>query len=403
MVEAGEYASGLREEERLKALLDYEIMDTPEELQFDALTELAQTICHTEIALISFIDDCRQWFKSKIGLNTSETPKAHSFCQYTIEGDAVYEVSDAKRDPLFRHNPLVIGDPFIRFYAGAPLKTRNGLRLGTLCVIDSRPRSLTEQQKKSLALLADQVVDQLELKKSLATNKEISEQKEKLTLMVSHQFRNPVTAIQSNVELIRLSMRKPVAGVEAEVESYCNRIYEQTKDMMEMLNNVLLFRQKISSTSIRKVEPVHLQAFLKKLVAEININLAHGREVRVEMPEDQLTIAVDERELSHSVKNLLSNALKYSSENPTLRLLARKDFVDIMIEDHGIGIPKNEQKLLFQPYFRATNVNSYLGTRLGLSIVKELVENNGGDLHITSDVSKGTTVTITMATLNEPS
>ena len=152
------FAAQPRELSRLAALLRYEILDTPEESIFDDFTELAAQLCDTPIALISLVDDRRQWFKSRVGLDVSETPREISFCTHTILGEEIFEVPDALQDPRFRNNPLVVGDPQIRFYAGAPLTSPDGYNLGTLCVIDRQPRQLSAVQRKTLERLARQVI-----------------------------------------------------------------------------------------------------------------------------------------------------------------------------------------------------------------------------------------------------
>jgi PAS domain S-box-containing protein len=148
----------VRELSRLAALLRYEILDTPEESAFDDFTELAARLCETPIALISLVDDRRQWFKSRVGLEVSETPREISFCTYTILGEEIFEVPDALQDPRFCHNPLVVGDPHIRFYAGTPLTSPDGYNLGTLCVIDREPRRLSAEQRDTLERLGRQVI-----------------------------------------------------------------------------------------------------------------------------------------------------------------------------------------------------------------------------------------------------
>lgn len=142
------------EKNRIKALKNYEILDSLSEVEFDRITELASIICDVPISLISLIDEDRQWFKSKVGLAVSETSRDLAFCHYAILDTATFEVEDATQDDRFRNNALVTGDPNIRFYAGEPLIDPDGFALGTLCVIDREPKILTEKQKRALQLLA---------------------------------------------------------------------------------------------------------------------------------------------------------------------------------------------------------------------------------------------------------
>jgi PAS domain S-box-containing protein len=149
---------------RLAALLAFELLDTPGEAMFDNITTLAAQICNTPIALISLVDAERQWFKSRVGLGASETPRELAFCAHAINRDELFEVENALLDPRFRDNPLVTSDPDIRFYAGMPLSDGLGHNLGTLCVIDRQPRHLNELQRQSLKLLAQQTVQLFELR-----------------------------------------------------------------------------------------------------------------------------------------------------------------------------------------------------------------------------------------------
>jgi GAF domain-containing protein len=154
-----------REAARLEALRDYRILDTDAEQSYDDITFLAAQLCEVPIALISLVDADRQWFKSKVGLEVSETSRDVSFCAHAILGDRTLVVKDAREDERFRDNALVCSDPNIVFYAGVPLCTPTGARIGSLCVIDRRPRELSALQTQSLEVLAHQVVMQLELKR----------------------------------------------------------------------------------------------------------------------------------------------------------------------------------------------------------------------------------------------
>lgn len=153
------------ETKRLKVLWQYEVLDTVPEEVFDDLTELAAKICEAPIALISLVDEKRQWFKSKVGISISETSRDVSFCAHAITQPGLFIVPDATQDPRFANHPFVVAGPRIRFYAGAPLVTPDGHALGTLCVLDTTPRELRADQKQALRILAHHVVSQLELRR----------------------------------------------------------------------------------------------------------------------------------------------------------------------------------------------------------------------------------------------
>ena len=177
------------EVQRLAALRRYNILDTPPEKDFDDITLLASQICETPIALISLIDEKRQWFKSKIGMTQSETSRDISFCSHGIQQEGVFIVENALKDKRFSNNPMVTGDAKIRFYAGSPLVTQDGQAVGMLCVKDHEPRELRPEQKTALEALSRQVVAQFELRQNLRELQENIARREKaeVELKKTHQ------------------------------------------------------------------------------------------------------------------------------------------------------------------------------------------------------------------------
>jgi len=183
---------------RLAALRDYDILDTAPEEMFDDIIRLASEICEMPMSLISFVDAERQWFKAETGLGTQETPLDQSICAHAILTDGFLEVRDTQLDARTRDNPLVTEDPNLRFYAGAVLFTPQGLPLGTLCVLDDKPRELTPLQRQTLKVLAKQVMTQLDLRRALR-------EAEILRREVDHRVKNSLQSVSS---LTRLQARR---------------------------------------------------------------------------------------------------------------------------------------------------------------------------------------------------
>ncbi len=217
------------ERERLAALERYQVLDTPAEAEFDDLTSLAAHICGTPIALISLVDAHRQWFKSKVGLDATETPRDVSFCGHCIQLPHLMEVPNAREDFLFHDNPLVTGEPEICFYAGMPLATSDGQNLGTLCVMDRVPRQLTAAQREALGRLGRQVMNQLELRlttrRLAATGNELRQMEERARLvleaspnaMVMVDDKERITLVNSKAEKLFGYSRNELLGQPVEM------------------------------------------------------------------------------------------------------------------------------------------------------------------------------------------
>lgn len=186
-----------RQDDRLKLLHSFEILDTDREAEFDDIAQLASRICETPISVVNLIDKDRQWFKAETGLGIRETPLASSICSHAILEQDFVEIPDTLNDARMADNPLCLESPGLRFYAGALLKSDDGLPIGTLCVLDYTPRALTPLQRDTLRVLARQVMAQLEMRRALNTNKLLRQE-------VDHRVKN---SLQSLSSLVRIQQR----------------------------------------------------------------------------------------------------------------------------------------------------------------------------------------------------
>lgn len=279
------------EETRLTALRDYGILDTPREQDFDDLVQLAAQICGAPISVINLIEDTRQWFKSEIGLGISETPVDVSICARILLQPGLTVVPDLTQDARFDCNPLVTGDPKLRSYAGVVLETPDGFPLGTLCVLDYKPRGLTDQQAFALKTLARQVMSQIELRRALAEKVRTEEQQVLLIRELHHRVKNTLATVQAMMG----STARAAKSLDEFHETFTGRI-----DAMAKTHTLLIERHQ--SASIREILRQELAAHDDATGSRIKL---HGPEVG--LPADHAVA------LGMAVHELATNAAKYGS------------------------------------------------------------------------------------------
>lgn len=325
-------AYAVNELERLAALDRYAILDTSPEEAFEEIVKLASTVCVTPIALISLVDETRQWFKARIGLAAVETSRDISFCAHAVLQQKMFIVPDTLADPRFVDNPLVTADPEIRFYAGAPLTTPDGFNLGTLCVIDRKPRVLTEEQCGALRALARQVMVQLELRRLVAerdtANANLVAERDELQRMkrdfistVNHELRTPLTSIRGSLTLLASGVMGELPEAARPMISVAER---NSVRLISVVNDILDF-DKLESLRVleRSIENVRA--------------LAVRDGVRLELRGADALVLVDEAPMAQVVVNLLSTAVKDSHRGGTVQVTATSldGWVELQIEDSG--------------------------------------------------------------------
>ncbi|TGK16949.1 GAF domain-containing hybrid sensor histidine kinase/response regulator [Leptospira kmetyi] len=387
------------EKERLVALKSYQILDTAPEEKFDSLTQIAAYICDSSIALISLIDVNRQWFKSKVGLDDAETPRSDSFCQYAIMQDEIFEIEDAHEDPRFKNNPNVLGPPFIRFYAGTPLKTPDGYNIGTLCVIDQAPKRLDQKQRVILKVLSNQIISNFELIKKnreliviRKKEEELQNSKSQFFANMSHEIRTPVHGILGVAGLLSET------DLQNEQREYVDTIRRSGSLLLSLLNDILDFSKLESAHMTIEIISFNLIDLLKDVFFLFEADAKRKKiefKLKGEIPES-LIVSTDPHRFKQILVNLISNAFKFTEKGSVhIELKFETDSehhdISIRVRDTGIGIPELKLNELFQAYTQAdTSVSrKYGGTGLGLAISKSLAEMMNLKLTAQSVINKG--------------
>lgn len=389
--------------ERLNTLFKYEILDTEAEKVFDDLTELASEICDTPIALISLIDSDRQWFKSRVGLDAEETSRDIAFCSHAILQQSVFEVSDTHEDTRFMDNPLVLEDPSIRFYAGAPLLSPDGHAIGTLCAISDKPKKLNSHQRKALEILGREVISQLELRLQLRRLEKANERKTEYLSSLSHELRTPLHAILS---ISQLMLNNPQVKLPEDYLGYINHIDFSGKRLLNLVDTILDI-SKIEEGTLELVEKVINVKDYFHGIEDLIISLARKKSLDIKFSVNAgavKSITIDDSRLSQIMLSLVSNSIKFSAEKQTIVISVVVTSSDLVfaIKDHGIGISSEDLPFVFDKFQRLSNKNRTDGPGLGLMITKSLVETMKGQIKLLSEVNKGTLAKVTLP-LNQTS
>ncbi|MEI6522196.1 MAG: GAF domain-containing sensor histidine kinase [Bacteroidota bacterium] len=380
--------------ERLNSLRSYLVLDSESDKEIDCLTELASEICETPISLVSLVDSDRQWFKSKVGLQASETSRDIAFCAHAIvQSEEMFIIEDATKDDRFFDNPLVVNAPLVIFYAGVVLKSDTNYPLGTLCVIDNKPRKLNEKQIRALKTIARQIMNLLNYKKVLRIEKELrvqlsqkNQELESFAAIAAHDLKSPLINIMS---IINLFSKTYELQLESKGRVMLDLIEKSAKRLSLMIDGLLQF-SKIDGISLLKKSNVNLSATITELTALIG----NENNLKISLHSDFTTIETYPVMLDQILINLFTNSLKYShtkiseielyvSDNPSHYLF--------IVKDNGPGIDKKYQDAIFNLFQTATNKDQFgnKGNGIGLAIVKKIIEKLGGKIYVESELGHG--------------
>ncbi|MFG6443815.1 ATP-binding protein [Microbacterium sp. P07] len=379
---------------RREAIAEYRVVGAPPEPDLEGLVQLAARVCGVSTAVINIIDDRRQHQIAAVGFQASVCSREDSMCAVVFREPGHLVVSDAREDPRFADNPFVTGEiASVRFYASSPLITPEGIPIGTLCVFDEETGELTPEDSRALALLAHQVVDVLELRRITRELGQSNEQLESFASQVSHDLRNPLTAIAGFIELAadspELANAPRAARALARAESAAARMDKMIADLLEYAR---LGGLQPRRDEVDLVDVVH--GVLEDLHSAVEES---GATVTVDAAVD---VVGDATLLRALVQNLVANAVKFSRAagivpHVEVRARALTGGWRITVDDNGPGVPAEQRERVFDLMERG-GAEDVPGLGIGLSTCRRIVEAHGGRIGIDASPTGGASVWIVL-------
>jgi signal transduction histidine kinase len=387
------------EAQRLNELYRYEILDTPTEEEFDKLALLASQICRTPMSTISFIDRKRQWAKSIIGLKKIPEDRNSAFCSHTILNNNLLIVKNALRDRRFHDNPLVKQKPKIRFYAGMPLVTPRGYKLGALCVIDTIPRKLTQKQIFALKVLSKQVVNLMELRIQNRDIVHTTQMQQQIISIMSHDIRSPLSSIKTFLDL--------KAGnnvfTKKEQEDMFSVLSSNVSRTLQLLDNLVEWG-KAGLEYTKRHEILKLREVVQECIDQAELNSILKENIIINEVAPDVLLTADKEALQFILRNLISNANKFTDKG-TIRIsfFTKNDRCYLNVKDSGVGLETDKiTKIMQQPgLFHTSGTQKEKGHGLGLSLIKSYLTKTGNEFEIKSLLNKGTSVWFSICPIDQ--
>jgi signal transduction histidine kinase len=389
------------EDERVRKLRELHALDMVLDSDYHAIAAAAAYVCETPIGLVNLIDADTQNYKGRHGTDLTGLDRQGAFCPHTICGRDVLEVSDALADARFRHDPVVAGEPYVRFYAGAPVITSRGHALGTVCVADHRPRRLSSEQRRVLSTLAVNVAHLAELhhharRTDLVERRlaELEQLKNTFLRTINHELRTPLTSIRSYLQLIQDDDLD-----EATEQKFLRVIDRNSARLGELLDRLLLIASLNARTVAFAPAPADLAGLARQAVAALDERARTGQLTVVVRAPVPVTVHADAARTRHAIEQLIDNAVKFTPPGGHIEVAVHAGPVPaVEVRDTGIGIDPDEIDRVREDFYRGLNAEERAigGAGLGLSIAEKIARMHGGDVQIDSRTGQGTRVRLTL-------
>lgn len=379
----------LDELDRLRELRELDLLDTLPEAVYDRIVALASHCCAVPIALFSLMDEERQWFKAKVGLEGDEGPREISFCDHTIHADELLVVPDTLKDRRFVSNPMVACAEGLRFYAGVPIHGPQGHPLGTLCIADTSPRELSDAARESLQHLALEIEHHVELHANMIALAREAEERSILTSMVLHDAKNLLTRIQGGVELARMRPHDAPAHLES--------VLDATERLGRMCENFAEVNDSDHATMAVDLSPLDLDAWARGFMRQERLRAAQDEvQLTYRQALGSPTVQTDRILLERVLLNLLDNALRVAPPRSRISvdILSEDDgSLLLAVEDQGDGIPEELRERIFEPFFSLRN-SGKRGMGLGLAMCSYAAQALGGEIRLERSDAHGTRLAV---------
>ena len=399
------------EAQRLAVLEAYRIYGTDPEEEYDQIGRLLTAICGTQSAVISIVGQDELSFKSRINFDASRGPRDISFCGHAMFHNGVFVIEDAAKDPRFADNP-VVKDGGMRFYAGAPLISAEGLPIGTLCTLDDVPHQLSQTQLDAVGVLAQQVMAHMELRRqhfqlqhkanilekhSLLLEQQAEElrqlnaSKDRFFSIIAHDLRAPFQGILGFAELLDTEIDEMSQG---EIRNIASYLHDTADSAFKLLENLLHWSMVDSGNIVYTPRVLLIETLFDLIEGSLSAS-AHHKNIRLHFRcECDLSVYADENMLRSAIRNLVSNAIKFTDQYGQIDVEAKRvdDHILLQVSDSGVGMTAEQvdKLFVFEQTQSTSGTSGETGTGLGLMLCQQFVQHHQGRIDVQSTLGKGT-------------